>query len=97
MFSDLDGLQPQPNFSVDNTIKLLVAFRVHLITRPMSAWLEFLGILSQFGVKGRLNEKNFFQENSALQNLGPKIIHEPKNFKKKFRKKFFFENTATSK
>ena len=48
-------------------------------------------------LKGRLNEKKFFQENSALQNLGPKIIHEPKNLKKKFRKKFFFENTATSK
>ena len=40
-------------------------------------------------LKGRLNEKKFFQENSAFQNLGPKIIHEPKNLKKNFGKIFF--------
>ena len=42
-----------------------------------------------FLIKGRRHEKKIFQENSALQHLGPKIIHEPKNLKKNFGKNFF--------
>ena len=74
-----------------------MASRMYSFSLEDPGFPQEAGLAELLPIKGRLNEKKIFQENSALQNLGPKIIHEPKNLKKKFRKKFFFENTATSK